>query len=356
MASTRRSKVMNADEDDSSSRVSSSKSNSMPPKRGPDDKPQKRPSAAIPSDQDRAESSAASDGIGSVPANDRNDVPPLAYPERLSFETINAAHAHFRFPKEVVPTEGTDNAEEIEKDPERVKSYVKRILRACMSALFEDQPESSDISPTHWQSGKTKLERMMRKRLPKQDKGQTKENFSDKDYKRLELMVWMLLSEIFDVQKQGITAQAQARVEDDPTAKLKQMKCSERIERVITAIRTLPNTAIDVLKGERHDILAAAPEFSIKQKTGYRSSNMRKADEANKGKTARKTLDEQQQAKQATGKQEALENGKGKDEARKEGTVEEGTSEDEPFEDPAREQIRREGIAELTELIRDQDE
>ncbi|USW57076.1 hypothetical protein Slin15195_G103950 [Septoria linicola] len=83
--------------------------------------------------------------------------------------------------------------------------------------------------------------------------------------------------EIFSVHEYGISVGAKRRIDNEWHGLLLQVKCSERIKKVIATIEEWPSIALDVLKGVRHDIVAAHPESAAMLKRYSRLTNVKRA-------------------------------------------------------------------------------
>ncbi|PIA88587.1 hypothetical protein CB0940_07379 [Cercospora beticola] len=188
------------------------------------------------------------------------------YNKQLRYSSIIEARAGSRFSDKTVPSIGSDDIAAIKNDVYIPRWVVKRILDACLSPSIPQYQTNEHFDEAEWKRWNEKQKEVVRVIV----KGEGNDP---------EAMAWLLLEEIFTVQERGIMAETKRII---PDVHLSQIKCSERIDRVIAALENCPLAAKDMLEGKRNKQLAAAPEWSTAQKWQFKRNNKRKANKTKK--------------------------------------------------------------------------
>ncbi|KAI5363018.1 hypothetical protein Slin14017_G066990 [Septoria linicola] len=127
--------------------------------------------------------------------------------------------------------------------------FVKAILKACVSTKLTPYVTTDKFDEHNWMQWLKSAKGLVVQAIQEDPIG-------------CEQMVWMFLDEIFSVHEYGISVGAKRRIDNEWHGLLLQVKCSERIKKVIATIEEWASIALDVLKEVRHDIVAAHPEFA----------------------------------------------------------------------------------------------
>ncbi|KAF2216866.1 hypothetical protein CERZMDRAFT_92938 [Cercospora zeae-maydis SCOH1-5] len=187
----------------------------------------------------------------------------LEYKWKLSYSSVSEARANSRDGEKVVLTDGSDDITAIKDDVYVRKWVVRRILSACMSPSSASYSLNNQFNETEWEQWNDAQRHTAQSKMTE-------------SYKKAEVMAWLLLEEIFNVQEKGVSVQIDSQI-PNKNKNLQKIKCSERIDRVEAVIRDWPLIALDVLDGKRLDLLAAAPELSTELKLASKKNNSRKA-------------------------------------------------------------------------------
>ncbi|PPJ57535.1 hypothetical protein CBER1_06243 [Cercospora berteroae] len=230
-----------------------------------------------PSVQNEQDDPKTIDGVSRLPGTQNaehaqepspNSTEDHRYNKQLRYSSIIEARAGSRSSDKTVPNIGSDDIAAIKNDVYIPRWVVKRILDACLSPSIPQYQTNEHFDEAEWKRWNGKQKDVVREIV----KGEGNDP---------EAMAWLLLEEIFTVQEKGITVDTKRII---PDVHLSLIKCSERIDRVIDAIEICPLAAKDMLEGKRNEQLAAAPEWSVEQKSVFKRNNKRKANKTKKSK------------------------------------------------------------------------